>query len=127
MAQGQDKILERKVYQMGETIFKEGDEGSRAYVLQSGEVEISKLLDGNRSVLGTIGPGGIFGEMALIDDKPRMATATAMDTTTVILVSRQMLEDKLAKADPFLRGLINIFAGNLRRLANQRFDGTSNQ
>jgi len=127
MAQGQDKILERKVYQMGETIFKEGDDGSRAYVLQSGEVEISKILDGKRSVLGTIGPGGIFGEMALIDDKPRMATAIAMDTTTVILVTRQMLEDKLAKADPFLRGLINIFAGNLRRLANQRFDGTSNQ
>lgn len=125
MAQGQDKILERKVYQMGEVIFKEGDEGNRAFVVQSGEVEISKVLEGTRTVLGTIRKGGIFGEMALIDDAPRMASARALDTTTVILVSRQMMEEKLSKADPFLRGLINIFANNLRRLANQRAEDAS--
>ena len=125
MAQGPEKILERKVYQMGEVIFKEGDEGSRAYVVQSGEVEISKMLDGTRTVLGTIGKGGIFGEMALIDDAPRMASAVALDVTTVILVSRQMMEEKLSKADPFLRGLINIFANNLRRLANQKMEDAS--
>jgi CRP/FNR family transcriptional regulator, cyclic AMP receptor protein len=120
MAQGQDKILERKVFQMGEVIFKEGEEGNRAFVVQRGEVEISKTIDGKRTVLGIVGPGGIFGEMALIDDAPRMATAVTLDVTTVILVSRQMLELKLSKADPFLRGLINIFAANLRSLGQKK-------
>ena len=127
MAQGPEKILERKVYQMGDVIFKEGDKGSRAYVVQSGEVEISKMLDGTRTVLGTVGKGGIFGEMALIDDAPRMASAVALDVTTVILVTRQMMEEKLSKADPFLRGLINIFAKNLRRLANQKMEDMSSR
>ena len=125
MAQGQDKILERKVFQMGEVIFKEGEEGNRAFVVQRGEVEISKTIDGKRTVLGVVGPGGIFGEMALIDEAPRMATAVTLDVTTVILVSRQMLEQKLAKADPFLRGLINIFAANLRSLGQKKAEDGS--
>jgi len=115
----QDKVLERKVFQMGETIFKEGDEGHRAYVVQAGGVEIFKIKDGRKVVLGVVRPGGIFGEMALIDDVPRMASAAAIDVTTVILISRQMLDEKLSKADPFLRGLINIFASNLRSMAQR--------
>ncbi|MDX9861043.1 MAG: cyclic nucleotide-binding domain-containing protein [Rhodospirillales bacterium] len=115
----QDKVLERKVFQAGEIIFKEGDEGHRAYVVQAGGVEIFKVKDGKKVVLGVIGPGGIFGEMALIDDVPRMAYAAAVDVTTVILISRQMLDDKLSKADPFLRGLINVFASNLRSMAQR--------
>lgn len=115
----QDKVLERKVFQMGEMIFKEGDEGHRAYVVQTGGVEIFKIKEGRKVVLGVVGPGGIFGEMALIDDMPRMANAAAIDVTTVILISRQMLEQKLAKADPFLKGLINIFASNLRNMAQR--------
>ncbi len=120
MAQGADKVLERKVFQQGEIIFKEGDEGHRAFVVQAGSVEIFKVVDGKKLVLGSIGPGGIFGEMALIDDKPRMASAMTTDVSTLIYVSRAMLEQKLAKADPFIKGLLNIFARNLRTIANQR-------
>lgn len=115
----QDKVLERKVFQAGEIIFQEGDEGLRAYVVQTGGVEIFKVKDGKRAVLGVVGPGGIFGEMALIDDVPRMASAAAVGVTTVILISRRMLEEKLSRADPFLRGLIDVFAGNLRSLARR--------
>jgi CRP-like cAMP-binding protein len=115
----QDRVLERKVFQAGEIIFKEGDEGLRAYVVQAGGVEIFKIKDEKRVVLGIVGPGGIFGEMALIDDVPRMAYAAAVDVTTVILISRQMLAEKLSKADPFLRGLINVFASNLRSIAQR--------
>ena len=74
-----DEVLERKTCQAGERFFKEGDEGNRAYVVQAGEVEIIKSTgeEDKDIVLGTIGKGGIFGEMALIDDKPRMASARA--------------------------------------------------
>jgi CRP-like cAMP-binding protein len=106
-------------------IFKEGELGDRAFVVQSGEVEIFKILEGTKTILGVVGPGGIFGEMALIDDSPRMANAQASEMTTTILVSRPMLEKKLAKADPFIRGLLNIFASHLRRFAAKQSQSDS--
>lgn len=110
-----DEVLERKTCQAGERIFKEGEEGNRAYVVQAGEVEIIKSTGDKDIVLGTIGKGGIFGEMALIDDKPRMASArAAKGGATVIIVSRMMFQKKLAKADPFVRGLLNILSENIR-------------
>ncbi|MBC8339010.1 MAG: cyclic nucleotide-binding domain-containing protein [Rhodospirillales bacterium] len=110
-----DTILQRQTYQPGDKIFKEGDEGNLAYVVQSGEVEIVKMIDGVETVLGTVGQGGIFGEMALIDSQPRMAMARCRKGSTIILVSRAMFEQKLNAADPFIRGLINILASQIRR------------
>jgi CRP/FNR family transcriptional regulator, cyclic AMP receptor protein len=113
-----DRVIDRKVLQAGETIFREGEEGSLAYVVQTGEIEIWKRTENNTEiVLGHIRPGGIFGEMALIDDSPRMASARATAMSTVIIVNRQMFEAKLAKCDPFIRGLLQIFARNIRSMA----------
>ena len=66
------QVLDRKVFAEGEKIFREGDSGSRAYIIQRGCVEIIKDIDGEDIVVGSVGPGGIFGEMALIDNQPRM-------------------------------------------------------
>ena len=109
-----DNILQRQTYQAGERIFKQGDEGNMAYVVQSGEVEIVKEIDGVETVLGTIGQGGIFGEMALIDSQPRMALARCKKGSTIIVITRAMFEQKLNKTDPFIRGLINILVGHIR-------------
>jgi CRP-like cAMP-binding protein len=112
------EVLDRRVYAEGEVIFKEGEIGRRcAFLVESGRVEISKRSDsGEDKVLGYISPGGIFGEMALIDDKPRMAQAKAVAPTAVIIVSEAMLENKLKKADPFIRGLLNLLVRNLREM-----------
>ena len=112
-----DAILQRQTYQAGDRIFKERDEGNQAYVVQSGEVEIIKEVDGVETVLGTVGQGGIFGEMALIDSKPRMAMARCSKGSTIIIVSRAMFEEKLSKSDPFIRGLLNILVNNIRELS----------
>ncbi|NQU61732.1 MAG: cyclic nucleotide-binding domain-containing protein [Rhodospirillales bacterium] len=111
-----NNIIERQTFQAGDRIFKEGDEGNLAYVVQSGEVEIFKIINGEEIVLGKVGQGGIFGEMALIDSKPRMAGARASQGSTIIIVNRAMFEQKLKKADPFLRGLLNILVDNVRSL-----------
>ena len=60
-------------FKPGDVVFAEGDKGDKMYVIRSGEVEI--LRDGH--VVETLAPGGIFGEMALIDGSPRAATARA--------------------------------------------------
>jgi CRP-like cAMP-binding protein len=112
------KILDRLVIAEGTAVFNEGDRGDRAYVVQDGVIEIVRNDEyGNPIVLGTVEKGGIFGEMALIDDQPRMATARAQVATTVIAVPRGVFAQKLAKCDPFIRGLLGIFVRNIRSMA----------
>lgn len=115
------EILERQTFATGEVIFTEGDVGRRcAYVLESGRVEISKrTADGGTLVLGYITPGAIFGEMALVDNKPRMAAARAVEPSIAILVTERVFEQKLRKADPFIRGLLNMFVRNIREMADK--------
>ncbi len=111
-------ILQRRTYKAGDIIFKEGEDGSHAYVIQEGEVEIVKNIDGEKKILGVVGKGGMFGEMALIDSKPRMAMARASRGTTIIVVSQSMFDQKMSKADPFIRGLLNILADHVRSASN---------
>ena len=86
--------------------------------MQDGVIEILRNDEyGNPIVLGTVEKGGIFGEMALIDDQPRMATARAQVATTVIAVPRGVIAQKLGKCDPFIRGLLGIFVRNIRSMA----------
>ncbi len=110
-----DTILQRKVLAEGEVVFKEGEEASNAFLIQDGEVEIYRTVDGNKTVLTTIGKGGLFGEMGLIDNKPRAAAAQAKMKTTVVVVTRAMFQEKLAKCDPFIRALLNMLADTIRR------------
>lgn len=110
-------VLDRKVFYKGRDVFREDQPGRVAYIVESGEIEISKALDGRRVVLGRVGRGGVFGEMALIDDAPRMATATASTDTVCIVVPEATLTQKLAAADPFIRALVRIMVRNIRSLS----------
>lgn len=117
---GRDTIVERKVYPAGDVIFKQGSTGRTAYIVQKGSVDIVRTLDdGTEKMLGNVGVGGMFGEMAVIDDSPRMATARAADPTTVIVVTEQMFLQKLEQADPFIRGLMHIMADTIRAMSNK--------
>jgi CRP/FNR family cyclic AMP-dependent transcriptional regulator len=116
-------ILDRRSFESGRTIFAEGERGDAAYVVESGEVAIFKEIDGEVVRLGTIRQGGIFGEMAVIDGTPRMATAVAEGHVVVVRVPKAVFDQKLASCDPFIRGLITIFLNNIRashKLYNKR-------
>jgi CRP/FNR family transcriptional regulator, cyclic AMP receptor protein len=107
-------ILERRTLKSGDTVFREGEAGSSAYVVQAGEIVITKIIDGSEVTLGTIGVGGIFGEMALIDDKPRMATAKVQTGAMIVTISKAMYQEKLQKTDPFIRALLRIMVETVR-------------
>lgn len=113
-------VLDRKVVQSGDDIFAEGAHGNCAYVVQDGLIDIIKDGPDGEVVLGSVEKGGIFGEMALIDDQPRMATARAATVSTVIVIERDVFNRKLAKCDPFVRGLLGIFVKNIRSMVNER-------
>ncbi len=116
------QVLDRIVLQAGESIFREGEPGERAYVVQEGMIDIVKKSADGEVILGNIEKGGIFGEMALIDDQPRMASAVAASTTTVIVISRDVFQRKLQKCDPFVRGLLGIFVKNIRSMVEERIN-----
>lgn len=119
------KILERESYGVGAYIFKEGQQGRRAYIVQEGEVEILREKGATPQRLAVVGKGSIFGEMALIDDAPRMASAKALSAPTVLIaISRDMLAEKMKKSDPLIVSLLRIFAQNIRSLS-ERIDQQS--
>ena len=116
----EQEALGRKSFAANETIFDEGEVAHAAFVVESGRVEVSKATAGGGPlILGYICIGGIFGEMALIDNKPRMARARAMEPTTVIVITEAALQGKLGKSDPFIRGLLTIFVRNIRGLTEK--------
>jgi CRP-like cAMP-binding protein len=75
-------------YQAGEVIIHENDLGETAYVITQGQVEVSKELQGQRVHLAYLGAGETFGEMSMIDEKPRSATVTAVTDTVVSEIRR---------------------------------------
>ena len=114
-----DVMIDRKTFAVGDTIFKQGSTGRTAFIVQKGEVDVSHTMpDGTEKHLANLGAGAIFGEMSLIDDKPRMATVRATQATTLIVVTEQMFLQKLERADPFIRGLMNIMAETIRKMSN---------
>ena len=108
-------IIERRSFKDGERVFREGELGSTAFLVQSGNVEISCMVDGKLKVLGIIGTNGIFGEMALIDEKPRMATAKVKGGAIIMTITKMMYESKLKSTDPFIRALLRILVQTIRQ------------
>jgi len=113
-APGDQKSFDRKQFFAGEVIFQHNEIGNRAYLVEFGTVEISRGHGDKRVVLGRVGPGGIFGELAPIDGQGRVADAKAVTDTTCLVVPGDVLRDKLERTDPFIRALLRIMARNLR-------------
>ncbi|MDH5666061.1 MAG: cyclic nucleotide-binding domain-containing protein [Nitrosopumilus sp.] len=112
---GRDNIIDRKTFPEGGMIFREGDTGAVAYIIQSGVVELFKGDESNKKVIATIGTGAIFGEMSLIDKRNRAASAMATEVTVLIVINEAMFQNKLSKTDPFIRGLLGILVDTIRR------------
>lgn len=110
------QVLDRKVFAEDMPIFREGDPGNAAYIVQKGRVEIWKTEGGKKNVLGIIGEGGIFGEMALVDNKPRMASATTLEPSVCMVVPNAVFQQKLENADSFIVALLRIFCRNIRTM-----------
>ena len=80
-------------YREGETIFSEGDEGEKLFVILSGAVRISKNIPGmGEEALSILRDGDYFGEMSLIDNAPRSADARTHEDSSVMTLSKKDLE-----------------------------------
>jgi CRP-like cAMP-binding protein len=109
-------VFTAKTFLPGDVLMREGDPGNAAYMIEHGRVEISKMVDGKRVVLNTLGSGAIVGEMALIDSAPRMATVTVVDKTVAVVIDPRIFEKVLTDAPPILRALVLAYTARLRSL-----------
>jgi EAL domain-containing protein (putative c-di-GMP-specific phosphodiesterase class I) len=115
------KNLHRETFPAGEIIFKEGDSGDSAYIIEEGSVEVSV----SNTQHSRIGKGELFGEIALIDQQPRTATVRAIENTVLIPIPRQLVKELLEKTDPVVRHLLLTILERYRSTRNQpAFDPT---
>ena len=103
----------------GTVVFREGDVPDYAYVLLSGEVEISTERDGERVVLTKIPSNEMFGELALLEDTPRSATATTIGGCEVMAINKARFLKKLEALDPFTRYWVVYLAERIKDLSKR--------
>lgn len=98
--------------QAGQILFREGDPPDTAYLIERGDIEVRARQRGREVVLSLLGPGDLVGEMAVIDDSPRTATAVALSEAVLFPIDRSQIAERLAATDPIVRSLLE---GQLKR------------
>lgn len=102
-------------------IFKEGDPGDGVYIIGEGQVQISAVVgEGDRRVLGRLGAGDFFGEMAVLDDEPRSATATTEENTVLYFIPKDSLRAMLETSPRLAVRLVREFSLRMREF-NRRY------
>ncbi|MEW6677138.1 MAG: EAL domain-containing protein [Pseudomonadota bacterium] len=105
----------REKYSAGRTIFSEGAPGQHAYLIEQGRIRITKQNRQGETELASLQAGDMFGEIALIDRRPRTASATALEETTLIPITRELLVDKLRQSDPLLSYILEVVVERWRQ------------
>ncbi len=99
-------------FDAGERVFLEDEIGDCMYVVRSGKVDIITY----GTVLENVGPGGVFGEMALVDDSPRSAAAVASETTEVVKIDRDTFVYLVGHEPDFALRVMSLLAKRIRRM-----------
>ena len=111
--------MKTQFFKKGEEIIKEGTLSDCAYIIESGSVQVSKILSsGEEQVVGVLKENDIFGEMSLIDSLPRSATVLALEDCTISVMTPEVF-NSLSKRNPeALMPILKVLASRLRKALN---------
>jgi CRP-like cAMP-binding protein len=116
-----DALLHEREYLAGEVIFDQGEEGQAIYIVLAGEVLISRQAEGGEAEIARLGVGTFFGELALLDNAPRMAQARAATPCKLAVFFRDdflgLLDTHGRIASKIARQLARHIGRRLRELA----------
>ena len=118
------EILARILIEKDKTIFREGQDGTDTFVVESGRIGVFKNVEGKPVRLAVLEKGSMFGEMAAITGDRRTATTIALEPCVVCRISRSTMQQKIGACDPFIRALLAILINNLSRV-NERYATTA--
>jgi len=118
-----ENSMETRTYDKGEIILRENEPSTTLFIIKSGSVRIS-LTDnsGREVVLSVLQANDFFGEMGVIDGKPRSATVTAIEKTTTLTMTREQFQAQLEKHPVIALQLLTILSERLRA-ADEQIDG----
>lgn len=109
-----DPLKLQTTFETDEYIFREGDSGNCAYIIDSGRVEVSLERESRKSVIATLSQGDILGEMAIIDRLPRTGSARAIEPTVVTEIPVDYFSHKLEQSDPIVRMFLRLVMARYR-------------
>lgn len=104
-----DSVQAEKTFKAGDVIMRQGEPGDCAYFIEEGQVEI--VMDnhgGQVHHVGTRGKGTIIGEMAIVDDQPRIATVRAVEDCKMLEITRDDFSRRIKNADPVMRVISQV-------------------
>jgi uncharacterized protein (TIGR02266 family) len=109
------EIATEETYQDGQIIFEEGSSGDWIYAIQSGKVEISKKVGGQKIVIEVLQTGEIFGELGFVSKATRSATARAVGETVIGIIDRGYLDQEFNKLSSGFQQILRSLATRLKK------------
>lgn len=116
-------LIERfgKTAPIGTVLFKEGEPGREMFVVQSGKVRLQRTIRGVEKILAEVGPGEFFGEMSIINDKPRTASAVVVEDAQLLVLDPKTFEAMIKANTEIAVRMIKRLAARLDA-ANQQIE-----
>jgi signal transduction histidine kinase len=103
----------------GEALFEEGEPGDRAYVVIVGTVEVVKATEGREALVAVRGPGSVIGEMALLQEAPRLATVRARTAAQLLAIPKATLDELLGSSPSAARAMFRTLLERMHELSEQ--------
>lgn len=107
--------IDPQSFKAGVRIFQDGEEAGDVYFIYKGKIEITKIIDGKEVLLAELGENSIFGEMAMIDNSPRSATAKAIEDTWCYVLDKDTFKSQIESLSPFMREIYSYLASRIRK------------
>jgi CRP-like cAMP-binding protein len=115
----------RKSYRTREIVLRKGDPAMQIFVIASGRLKaITRGSEGRQAALSIMGPGEVFGEVAVLDGEPRSATISALEPCELLILNRNEFFHFLERNPTAAVGLLQVLARRLRRLSERVEDST---
>jgi CRP-like cAMP-binding protein len=122
------QALQKRTYQAGEILFSEGEPGKAVFIIHSGKVKLRRATANGPRDVGELAPGDFFGEMALLENKPRSAGAVMAEDGDIYLLYTSTLES-LVEIYPAIGAILMknlaVMLSSLLRKSNLELDGKS--
>jgi CRP-like cAMP-binding protein len=114
------EITEEQIYQTNDIIIKEGESGSKAYIIVSGSVEVLKKIDDADKPLANLDRTAYFGEMAIIENEPRSATVKANEECLLLTIKGEEFREMIKHNADLSFHITKIFSRRYRDLMNTK-------
>jgi CRP/FNR family transcriptional regulator len=115
-----------RIFKPGTNLFHENDRSRELYIIQSGNIKVYRCVAGKEIELAVLKSGSVLGEMALIDGKPRSASARALEESTVIVIDADTFLEKMRGVPSWFMSIIKMTSSKIR-LANKRLQSITSE